>query len=126
MGMKLDHCHRASCKQIIEALKAELNAATSDFEIQNSQLHDVVDEITTLKAELLEEARLNGMGSEREAKLIAENQRLKDCIRALTDQCAALVVEKADLKIELRNLLTVTHHLKPCPGTVARCEELLR
>jgi hypothetical protein len=114
--MKLDHCHRASCKQIIEALKAELTESNEmnneikaaipsmslEDQIMNPDVpkndrewwasmhinylrNEVIAErnadIKKLEAELLEEARLNGMGSEREAKLMAERDA---CLRELT------------------------------------------
>lgn len=38
------------------------------------------ERVSALEAELVEEARLNGMGSEREARLMAENDRLREAL----------------------------------------------
>ena len=42
------------------------------------------------------------------------------------EQTKTLTDKNAALKKALRDLITVTKHLKPCPGTVAMCEELLK
>ena len=43
---------------------------------------DVTGEVESLKAECLEEARLNGMGSEREARLLARVSELEATIKS--------------------------------------------
>jgi hypothetical protein len=54
-------------------------------------IKELTANIDALKAELNEQARLNGMGSEREAKLMAENERLIGELEELKDSIIGYV-----------------------------------
>lgn len=51
------------------------------------------ERIEELEAELVEQARLNGMGSEREARLMSMNAELVEAVKAERTRCAAIARE---------------------------------
>ena len=68
-----------------------------------AELRRLVAENEALKAELAEQARLNGMGSEREAKMLAVNAELVESNRAMLRHCLAVMQEEADAYLAWNN-----------------------
>lgn len=72
---------------------------------------DAINEIERLRAEVLEQCRLNGMGGSREAKLIAENAQLRAEVKQqrlelgiTEDACGMLESEIKQLRAEVADL----------------------
>ena len=53
------------------------------YNVQSQAIERLKKELSEARAECLEQARLNGMGSEREAKLLAEIEILRKTIERL-------------------------------------------
>lgn len=89
----------------IEDVRRLLNEADEEHKSLLAENERLVDEVNEARKETSEQARLNGMGAEREARLMAENAELK-----------AKLTEKASL---LRGCYAADHKQKQ------RIEELI-
>ena len=70
-----------------DEIKRLLNEADEEHKSLLAENERLVDEVNEARKEISEQARLNGMGAEREAKLMAENAELK---AKLTDKASLL------------------------------------
>jgi len=75
-----DH-HRFFDSNMQAAAAAELRSLHAENAELGLALARAVERINELEAELAEQARLNGMGSEREARLLALNAELVEALR---------------------------------------------
>jgi uncharacterized coiled-coil DUF342 family protein len=88
MGMKLDHCHRASCKQIIEALKAECAMYKGRYELAAMTADEAMKNVAMLGAEN------DALKAERDAALA----ELKDCRAEELEYRSYVITLKAALR----------------------------
>ena len=75
-----DH-HRFFDSNMQAAAAAELRSLHAENAELGLALARAVERINELEAELAEQARLNGMGSEREARLLAVNAELLEALK---------------------------------------------
>lgn len=92
-----------------EKAEAELASATALFVAKVGELYD---ELAAERAECMEQARLNGMGGEREARLMAELAAFKSCYEEMVagrakdvhDICARVDAARKERDSALRQL----------------------
>ena len=71
------YSHEIDAADHLSDIKRLLNEAEAEHKSVLDENERLVDEVNEARKETGEQARLNGMGSEREAKLMAENAELK-------------------------------------------------
>ena len=69
-----------------------------------SLMLEAADMIESLQAELLEEARLSGMGGEREAKLLAQIERMEKEIKPWVERYHTVYKELVATRLDLEEL----------------------
>lgn len=70
-----------------DELRKERDALLKGHDVRLVKIDALITERKALEAECIEQARLNGMGSEREARLIAERDAMSRAAEILADWC---------------------------------------
>ena len=79
-----------------KGIPSQYGYTAGDFAQLGQALARAIERNNELEAELAEQARLNGMGSEREARLKAVNAELVESNRAMLRHCLQVMQEEAD------------------------------
>ena len=118
--MILDHCHRASCVQIIDQLRttitekdariAQLESMDAVYAKRNDALKERIAELEDIR-EMVNAESESDIGFESFKTVCTENEILRKRITQLEEA--------------LEKLLSVTRHLEPCAGTVDEVEVVL-
>jgi hypothetical protein len=102
-------------------LRDEIKKLWESCRLSDENNDKAITEIERLRAELNEQARLNGMGSEREARLMAENERLLRDAWELRQNVGMLTETVGSLRAALEWIANGVHPLnRPDPIGIAR------